>query len=47
MLNSHKSRSFMAGKLTGKIALVIGANSGIGLATDQRFVAVWHRFETT
>ncbi|MBD2524697.1 SDR family NAD(P)-dependent oxidoreductase [Nostoc sp. FACHB-133] len=28
----------MAGKLTGKIALVTGANSGIGLATAQRFV---------
>lgn len=27
------------GKLTGKIALVTGANSGIGLATAQRFVA--------
>lgn len=28
----------MAGKLTGKIALVTGGNSGIGLATAQRFV---------
>lgn len=29
----------MSGKLTGKIALVTGGNSGIGLATAQRFVA--------
>ncbi|WP_104908116.1 glucose 1-dehydrogenase [Nostoc sp. 'Lobaria pulmonaria (5183) cyanobiont'] len=28
----------MTGKLTGKIALVTGGNSGIGLATAQRFV---------
>ncbi|WP_254625886.1 SDR family NAD(P)-dependent oxidoreductase [Nostoc sp. TCL240-02] len=28
----------MVGKLTGKIALVTGGNSGIGLATAQRFV---------
>ncbi|MEH2380878.1 MAG: SDR family oxidoreductase [Nostoc sp.] len=28
----------MAGKLTGKIALVTGGNSGIGFATAQRFV---------
>jgi len=28
----------MAGKLEGKIALVTGGNSGIGLATAQRFV---------
>jgi NAD(P)-dependent dehydrogenase (short-subunit alcohol dehydrogenase family) len=29
----------MTGKLTGKIALVTGGNSGIGLATAQQFVA--------
>ena len=29
----------MSGKLAGKIALVTGGNSGIGLATAQRFVA--------
>lgn len=29
----------MSGKLTGKIALVTGGNSGIGLATAQQFVA--------
>jgi NAD(P)-dependent dehydrogenase (short-subunit alcohol dehydrogenase family) len=29
----------MSGKRTGKIALITGANSGIGLATAQQFVA--------
>ena len=29
----------MAGKLEGKVAVVTGGNSGIGLATAQRFVA--------
>ena len=29
----------MSGKLAGKIALVTGGNSGIGLATAQQFVA--------
>jgi NAD(P)-dependent dehydrogenase (short-subunit alcohol dehydrogenase family) len=29
----------MMGKLTGKIAVITGGSSGIGLATAQRFVA--------
>jgi NAD(P)-dependent dehydrogenase (short-subunit alcohol dehydrogenase family) len=29
----------MAGKLSGKIALITGGNSGLGLATAQRFIA--------
>ena len=33
-----KRRNQMAGKLEGKIALVTGGSSGIGLATAQRFV---------
>src|SRR5579864_6765733 len=33
-----KRRNQMAGKLEGKIALVTGGSTGIGLATAQRFV---------
>jgi len=33
-----KGRKHMAGKLEGKIALVTGGSSGIGLATAQQFV---------
>jgi NAD(P)-dependent dehydrogenase (short-subunit alcohol dehydrogenase family) len=33
-----KGRKHMAGKLDGKIALVTGGSSGIGLATAQQFV---------
>ena len=29
----------MAGKLEGKIAVITGGNSGMGLATAKRFVA--------
>lgn len=36
--NGNKTR-FTMGKLTGKIAVVTGGNSGIGLATAKRFVA--------
>ena len=33
----------MSKKLEGKVALVTGGNSGIGLATAQRFVAEGRR----
>ena len=37
-LNPHPEiRAFMAKKLAGKVALVTGGSSGLGLATAQRF----------
>jgi NAD(P)-dependent dehydrogenase (short-subunit alcohol dehydrogenase family) len=38
MFNPHRNEVTM-GKLTGKISVVTGGNSGIGLATAKRFVA--------
>jgi NAD(P)-dependent dehydrogenase (short-subunit alcohol dehydrogenase family) len=35
----HTPRENIMGKLAGKIAVITGGNSGIGLATAQRFVA--------
>ncbi len=37
MLANHKDKSIM-GKLDGKIALITGGTSGIGLATSRCFV---------
>jgi NAD(P)-dependent dehydrogenase (short-subunit alcohol dehydrogenase family) len=31
----------MGNKLEGKIAVITGGNSGIGLATAKRFVSEW------
>ena len=38
MRNKITSKEKYMGKLEGKIALVTGGNSGIGLATAQQFV---------
>src|SRR3979411_2608046 len=35
----RSQRSNIVGKLEGKVAVITGGNSGIGLATAQRFVA--------
>src|ERR1700693_2814593 len=39
MRNGKSNRRTLMGKLEGKVAVVTGGNSGIGLATAQRFVA--------